>query len=594
MTPIDPETIHDVEGVPLHSVHRHDVVVVGAGLAAMRAAVEAAKDYDVAVVSKVFPTRSHSGAAQGGIAASLANEEEDHWEWHMFDTVKGSDYLGDQDGIEILVREAPVVVREFEHMGAPFSRTPDGRIAQRLFGGHTKNFGKGGPILRACYAADRTGHALLHTLYENCVKEGVRFYPEFYVLGLIVRDDVCSGVVAWDVVNGGVHVFHAKAVMFGTGGHARIFRIASISLSSTGDGPAMALRAGIPLEDMEFLQFHPTGLYIHGILVSEAARGEGGYLVNDAGERFMKKYAPDKMELAPRDVVSRAMQREIDEGRGIGGKDFIHLDLRHLGKDKIMTQLPQIHELAWKFMHVDCVTNPIPIQPTAHYSMGGIPTDNDCQVLADGKAKKVAGFYAAGECACVSVHGANRLGTNSLLEASLFGRRAGKSIVRFLRTEPALPDLPADAAKEAIEEIDGILSATGSEKTGAIRAEMQQQMTANCAVYRNGCNLEQLRAEVASLRERYGRIRIDDKGKTFNMDLIDALELGRMLDVTEIMVASALNRTESRGGHSRTDFPKRDDANWLKHTLAHRKNGAVAFDYKPVVITRFQPQERKY
>ncbi len=594
MTPIDPETVHDVEGVPVHNVHRHDVVVVGAGLAAMRAAVEAAGDYDVAVLSKVFPTRSHSGAAQGGIAASLANEEEDHWEWHMFDTVKGSDYLGDQDAIEILVKEAPIVVREFEHMGAPFSRTPDGRIAQRLFGGHTKDFGKGGPVLRACYAADRTGHALLHTLYENCVKKGVRFYPEFYVLGLIVRDDVCRGVVAWDVVNGGVHVFHAKAVMFGTGGHARIFRIASISLSSTGDGPAMALRAGIPLEDMEFLQFHPTGLYIHGILVSEAARGEGGYLINDAGERFMKKYAPDKMELAPRDVVSRAMQREIDEGRGIGGKDFIHLDLRHLGKEKIMTLLPQIHELAWKFMHVDCVADPIPIQPTAHYSMGGIPTDNDCHVLADGKSKKVAGFYAAGECACVSVHGANRLGTNSLLEASLFGRRAGKSVVRFLRAEPAFPELPADAAKEAIEEIDGILSATGTERTGAIRAEMQAQMTTNCAVFRNGCNLEALVAEVKKLRERYGRIRIEDKGKTFNMDLIDALELGRMLDVTEVMVASALNRTESRGGHSRTDFPKRDDANWLKHTLARRKGGAITFDYRPVAITRFQPKERKY
>jgi succinate dehydrogenase / fumarate reductase flavoprotein subunit len=398
----DPETVHDVIGVPVHNIHRHDVIVVGAGLAAMRAAVEASKEYDVAVVSKVFPTRSHSGAAQGGIAASLANEEEDHWEWHMFDTIKGSDYLGDQDAIEILVKEAPVVVREYEHMGAPFSRTPDGRIAQRMFGGHTKNFGKGGPILRACYAADRTGHVLLHTLYENCVKNAVRFYPEFYVLGLVVRDNVCSGVVAWDVVNGGVHVFHGNAVMFGTGGHARLYRIASISLSSTGDGQGMVLRAGLPLEDMEFLQFHPTGLYIHGILVSEAARGEGGYLLNDAGERFMKKYAPEKMELAPRDVTSRAIQKEIDEGRGIGGKDYVYLDLRHLGKDKIMTQLPQIHELAWKFIHVDCVKDPIPIQPTAHYSMGGIPTDNECRVLGDGKSKPVVGFFAAGECACVS------------------------------------------------------------------------------------------------------------------------------------------------------------------------------------------------
>ncbi|MGD1047117.1 MAG: succinate dehydrogenase flavoprotein subunit [Candidatus Krumholzibacteriaceae bacterium] len=594
MATLDPETVHDVEGVPVHSIHRHDVVIVGAGLAAMRAAVEASKEYDVAVVSKVFPTRSHSGAAQGGIAAALANEEEDHWEWHMFDTVKGSDYLGDQDAIEILVKEAPVVVREYEHMGAPFSRTPDGRIAQRMFGGHTKNFGKGGAILRACYAADRTGHVLLHTLYENCIKNGVRFYPEFYALGLIVRDNVCRGVVAWDVINGGVHVFHAKATMFGTGGHARVFRIASISLSSTGDGPSMVMRAGLPVEDMEFLQFHPTGLYVHGILVSEAARGEGGYLINDAGDRFMKKYAPDKMELAPRDVTSRAIQTEINEGRGIGGKDYVYLDLRHLGKEKIMTLLPQIHELAWKFIHVDCVKNPIPIQPTAHYSMGGIPTDNDCRVLGDGKSKPVVGFYAAGECACVSVHGANRLGTNSLLEASLFGRRAGKSIVRFLGEEPALPELPADAAKAAIAEIEGILASAGSERAGAIRAEMQARMTVDCAVFRNAANLRKLAEDVKGLRERYNRIRVDDKSREFNMDLIDALELGRMLDVVEVMVAGAIAREESRGAHSRTDFPKRDDARWLKHTLAWKKDGKVTFDSRPVVITRFQPKERTY
>jgi succinate dehydrogenase / fumarate reductase flavoprotein subunit len=594
MATLDPETIHDVEGVPVHNIHRHDVVIVGAGLAAMRAAVEASKDHDVAVVSKVFPTRSHSGAAQGGIAAALANEEEDHWEWHMFDTVKGSDYLGDQDAIEILVKEAPVVVREYEHMGAPFSRTPDGRIAQRMFGGHTKDFGKGGAILRACYAADRTGHVLLHTLYENCIKNGVRFYPEFYALALIVRDNVCRGVVAWDVVSGGVHVFHAKATMFGTGGHARVFRIASISLSSTGDGPSMVMRAGLPVEDMEFLQFHPTGLYIHGILVSEAARGEGGYLINDAGERFMKRYAPEKMELAPRDVTSRAIQTEINEGRGIGGKDYVYLDLRHLGKEKIMTLLPQIHELAWKFIHVDCVKDPIPIQPTAHYSMGGIPTDNDCRVLGDGKSKPVVGFFAAGECACVSVHGANRLGTNSLLEASLFGRRAGKSIVRFLREESAFPELPVDAAKAAIAEIDGILASAGSEKTGAIRAEMQNRMTSDCAVFRNAANLRKLAEDVKALRERYNRIRIDDKSRQFNMDLIDALELGRMLDVVEVMVAGAVAREESRGAHSRTDFPKRDDAKWLKHTLAWKKDGKVTFDYRPVVITRFQPKERTY
>ncbi|MCK4350038.1 MAG: FAD-binding protein, partial [Candidatus Krumholzibacteria bacterium] len=372
---IDPETIHDVEGVPVHSVHRHDVIIVGAGLAGMRAAVEVSEEFDVAVLSKVFPTRSHSGAAQGGIAASLANEEEDHWEWHMFDTIKGSDYLGDQDSIEIKVKEAPVVVREFEHYGTPFSRTPEGRIAQRKFGGHTKDFGRGGPILRACYAADRTGHALLHNLYEVCLKNEVRFYSEFYALSLIIRDNVCRGLVAWDVINGGVHVFHARAVMFGTGGYGKVYEITSNALANTGDGLSLVLRAGLPLEDMEFVQFHPTGLYLQGILVSEAARGEGGYIINDKGERFMERYAPDKMELAPRDLVSRSTQTEINEGRGIGGEAYVYCDLRHLGEDMIMKKLPQIHELAWKFLHVDCIKEPIPIQPTAHYSMGGIPTN---------------------------------------------------------------------------------------------------------------------------------------------------------------------------------------------------------------------------
>ena len=460
MTKFDPESISDVGGVPVHSVHRHDVVIVGAGLAGMRAAVEASAEFDVAVLSKIFPTRSHSGAAQGGIAAALANEEEDHWEWHMFDSVKGSDYLGDQDAIEVLVREAPIVVREFEHMGCPFSRTPEGRIAQRMFGGHTKDFGRGGPILRACYAADRTGHVLLHTLYEVCLRNQVRFYPEFYALSLIVRDGVCRGVVGWDVIGGGVHVFHAKAVLFGTGGYGQVFKINSNALASTGDGLSLALRAGVPLEDMEFVQFHPTGLYKSGILVSEAARGEGGYLTNDKGERFMERYAPSKMELAPRDLVSRSIQTEINEGRGIGGEAYVNCDLRHLGAEKIMTLLPQIHELATKFMDIDCIKEPIPIQPTAHYSMGGIPTDVDCRVLLDGTSKPLAGFYAAGECACVSVHGANRLGTNSCLEASLFGRRAGKAIVGFLRETRDFPELPSDAADAAIAEVERLLEAS--------------------------------------------------------------------------------------------------------------------------------------
>ena len=437
-------------------LHKHDCLIVGAGGAGLRAALEASLGVKTAVISQVFPTRSHTVSAQGGIGASLGNVEEDNWYWHMFDTVKGSDYLGDQDAIEILVKEAPVVVREFEHMGCPFSRTPEGRIAQRKFGGHTKDFGKGGPVLRACYAADRTGHVLLHTLYEQCVKNQVRFYSEFYALSLIVRDDVCRGVVAWDIIGGGVHVFHAKAVMFGTGGYGKVFSITSNALANTGDGLSLVLRAGLPLEDMEFVQFHPTGLYRQGILVSEAVRGEGGYLLNSKGERFMEKYAPSKMELAPRDLVARSIQTEINEGRGCGEEgDCVYVDIRHLGEEKIMKLLPQIHELAWKFLHVDCIKEPIPIQPTAHYSMGGIPVDLDGRVLADGKKKPVAGFYAAGECSCVSVHGANRLGTNSLLEASLFGRRAGKAIVRFLREGGGFPELPSDAARDALGEVEG-------------------------------------------------------------------------------------------------------------------------------------------
>jgi succinate dehydrogenase / fumarate reductase flavoprotein subunit len=594
MATIEPETIHDVDGVPIHSVHRHDVIIVGAGLAGMRAAVEASCEFDVAVLSKVFPTRSHSGAAQGGIAASLANEEEDHWEWHMFDTVKGSDYLGDQDAIEILVKEAPVVVREFEHFGTPFSRTPEGRIAQRKFGGHTKDFGRGGPILRACYAADRTGHALLHNLYEVCVKNGVRFYPEFYALSLIVRDGVCRGVVAWDVLGGGVHVFHAKAVMFGTGGYGKVYKITSNALANTGDGLSLVLRSGLPLEDMEFVQFHPTGLYLQGILVSEAARGEGGYLVNDKGERFMERYAPDKMELAPRDLVSRSIQTEINEGRGIGGEAYVYCDLRHLGIEAIMKKLPQIHELAWKFLHVDCTKEPIPIQPTAHYSMGGIPTDKSARVLADGKEKPVEGFYAAGECACVSVHGANRLGTNSLLEASLFGRRAGKSIVRFLRERRDFPELPADAAGAAIKEVEWFLSANGTERVADIREELQKRMTTECGIFRNSEKLKAMVSDLKNLEKRFKNIRIEDRSRTFNYDLLEAIELGHMLDFAEIIVSGAIAREESRGAHSRTDFPKRDDAKWLKHTLAWKDGDRIRFDYKPVVITRFQPKERTY
>ncbi len=566
--------------------HQHDIVIIGAGLAGLRAALETSQVADTAVLSKVFPTRSHSGAAQGGIAASLANASDDSWEVHMFDTVKGSDYLGDQDAIEILVKEAPATVIEFEHMGVPFSRNPDGTIAQRRFGGHSRP--------RACYAADYTGHVLLHTLYEQCIKHGVNFYSEFYVVSLIMNKGNCCGVVALDIIGGELHIFHSKAVMFATGGYGRAYKITSNAHANTGDGLSIVYRIGIPIEDMEFVQFHPTGLYQHGILVTEGARGEGGYLLNRDGERFMKRYAPEKMELAPRDLTARAEQTEINEGRGIDGKDYILIDLRHLGAEKIMERLPQIHDLALSFVGVDCIKEPVPIQPTAHYSMGGIPTNKHGQVVIDKDNTPVKGLYAAGECACVSVHGANRLGTNSQLEASLFGRRTGKTMAEFLQREEGFTPLPEDAAKPAEEEIAAILGNEGKESVAQIREELQVSMMDNCGIFRDEKKLQKELEIIKGLQERYKHIHIDDKGKRCNTDLIDALELGHLLDFVEVIVAGALNRTESRGSHYRTDYPKRDDENWLKHTLAYRTDKGPRFDYKKVVITRYQPTERKY
>ncbi len=588
------ERLHEPRGIPLHNLHRHDVVVVGAGLAGLSGALEAAKVGDVGVITKVFPTRSHSGAAQGGIAASLANEEEDHWEWHMFDTVKGSDYLGDQNAIEILVREAPSVVRGMEHMGCPFSRTEDGRVAQRKFGGHTKDFGKGGPVLRACYAADRTGHVLLHTLWEQCVKHQVRFYSEYFALSLIVKDKVCRGVVALDMATGEVHIFHARVVLLGTGGYGRAFSITSNSLANTGDGLGLVLRVGIPLEDMEFVQFHPTGLYPHGILITEGARGEGGHLINDKGERFMERYAPEKMELAPRDVISRAIQTEIDEGRGVGGKGYVHLDLRHIGADKIRELLPQIAEVVLKFVGVDITKAPIPIQPTAHYSMGGIPTDLDCHVLADGKGEILKGLYAAGECACVSVHGANRLGTNSLLEAALYGRRAGLALAQEVKEGLPFAELPEEAAEPTLKELEWLLGAGGEEIVADLRTRLQEEMMANCGVFRNEKDLSLLLETVKELQKRYQKIGIKDRSRCFNTELIEAIEFCYLLDFAELIVAGALNRQESRGAHARTDYRERDDANWLKHTLAFKTDQGIRFDYKPVTITRFKPKARVY
>ncbi len=565
--------------------HQYDVIVVGAGLAGLRAALEVSPVSKACVLTKVYPSRSHSGAAQGGIAAALGNASPDSLEEHIFDTVKGSDYLGDQDAIEILISEAPEIIYEYEHFGVPFDRLADGRLAQRPFGGHSRP--------RAVYCMDYTGHVLLHTLYEQCIKQEVKFFSEFYTMNLIIRDGVCRGVVAWDQQKGGLHVFHAKAVILGTGGYGRAFKITTNALANTGDGLALATQAGIPIEDIEFVQFHPTGLYKQGILLSEGARGEGAYLVNNLGQRFMEKYAPGKMELAPRDVISRSIQTEVDEGRGINGQDYVYLDIRHLGEQKILERIPQIKDLAQKYLGVDCVTAPVPIQPTAHYSMGGIPTTNDAEVLEDGKDKKVIGLYAAGECACVSVHGANRLGTNSLLEATLYGRRAGRSAVRFLR-DAVLAALPEDAPDSSLKRIDEIWAKNGQEMPAAIQKELQAAMTTGCGVFRQEEGLRVVQEKIRTLKERYQKIRAVDRNSIFNLDLIEAIELGNVLGFAEMIVAGAINRKESRGAHFRKDFPKRDDVNWLKHTLVYRDGDTLRFDYKPVRITRYQPQERKY
>nr|MBA2556492.1 succinate dehydrogenase flavoprotein subunit [Chloroflexota bacterium] len=545
------------------------------------------------VLSKIYPTRSHTGAAQGGICAALGNHEEDHWEWHMFDTVKGGDYLVDQDAAEVLAREAIETVIELEHMGLPFNRTPDGRIDQRRFGGHTRNYGEA-PVRRSCFAADRTGHMILQTLYQQCIKHGVRFFDEYHVVDLLVQGGLTRGVVAYRIADGELHVFQSASVLLATGGFGRMFQITSNAHGLSGDGCALAYRRGVPLEDMEFYQFHPTGIVGLGILLSEAARGEGGYLRNNDGERFMERYAARLMELAPRDVISRAIYMEVREGRGIDGQDFVHLDLTHLGRAVIDAKLPDITDFARVYQGIEPITQPVPVQPTAHYAMGGIPTDVEARVVIDEHNTVLPGLYAAGECACVSVHGANRLGTNSLIDILVFGRRAGRDMARYVGDGRDQPEVRTDAAEPVRAELEDLRSRRQGESVSRIRAELAEAMTADCGVFRTQATLDRMVHVIRSLQGRYRRARVQDQGRVFNTELLEARELGYMLDCAEATVASALARRESRGGHFREDFPERNDTDWLAHSLAYRAEGGPVLRYKPVTITRFEPKPRTY
>lgn len=570
---------------------RHDVIVVGSGLAGLRAALEVAGKADVALITKVYPTRSHSGAAQGGIGAALGNEEPDSWEWHMYDTVKGGDYLTDQDAAEVLAGDAVRAIYELEHMGVPFNRTAEGKIAQRAFGGHTKNFGAA-PVKRACYAADRTGRVILDTLHGEAIRRGVTVYSEFYLLDLVLAHGRTAGVVVYELATGALLAIEAPAVLLATGGFGKVYKVTSNCHANTGDGVFLAYQAGIPLEDLEFVQFHPTGIHGLGVLISEAARGEGGVLRNGPGERFMEKYAPTIKDLAPRDMVSRAILTEIGQGRGIDGKDFVHLDLTHLGKEKIAEKLSDITSFVRIYLGLDTAADPIPVAPTCHYMMGGVPTDVDGRVLrSDGRV--VQGLYAAGECACISVHGANRLGCNSLVDLVVFGRRAGKKIAKDL-SELERVELPADRTDKVREKIERLKGRQTGEKPHELREAMQRTMTDRCSVFRNEADLKKALSELEELGQRYSRVVIDNRGEMFNTDLMEVLELESLLGLAQLTVISAIARTESRGAHFREDYPDRDDENWLKHTLVEKTAKAPKVSYKPVSITRFEPKARTY
>ncbi len=589
--------------------HTFDAVIVGAGGAGLMAALYASKSANVAVISKLYPTRSHTGAAQGGIGAALGNMEEDHWEWHAYDTVKGSDYLADQDAVDVLCKEAVDTVVELEHMGLPFDRYPDGTISQRRFGGHTNNE-TGKPVQRACHAADRTGHMILQTLYQQCIKNKVNFFDEFHVVDLIKVDNTVRGVVAIEISTGEFHVFHSKAVHFATGGWGRCWEVTSNAHSLTGDGAAICLRRGVPLEDMEFFQFHPTGIFRLGVLITEGVRGEGGVLINNEGERFMERYAPTIKDLASRDVVSRAIFLEVQAGRGINGQNYVHLDIRpetvnhyfeqagesrRIDRDYIEAKLPDIADFTRTYLGVDPVTEPMPVQPTAHYAMGGIPTDVDGRVLANVDGSLIDGLYAAGECACVSVHGANRLGTNSLVDLVVFGRRSGKHMAEYCNQADLLP-LPEDPAGEVMAEFERIRNGSGGVKAAELRSKMQKTMTANVGVFRTDETMGTAVKDLKELREAYSRnIQIDDKGQKFNTDLLEAWELGCLLELAEVTAESAKARPESRGGHARDDYQKRNDKEWLKHTFYIRTDdGGFRLDYKPVTLGRYEPKERVY
>lgn len=593
--------------------HQYEVIIVGGGGAGLMAALYASRGAKTAVLSKLYPIRSHTGAAQGGVGAALGSEEEDRSEWHTFDTVKGSDYLGDQDSIEFMCEEAVATVYDLEHMGLPFDRTPTGKIAQRPFGGHTNNE-TGKPVRRAAYAADRTGHMILQTLYQQCIKYNVTFFDEFQVLDVLVEGGVTAGVVAAELATGEIHVFQAKAVIFATGGHGRVWSITSNAHSYTGDGIAITLRRGVPAEDMEFFQFHPTGIYKMGILITEGVRGEGGVLINDLGERFMDKYAPSVKDLASRDVVSRAMYLEMREGRGIGGKRFLYLDVRpevvnkyaesdgrvnpdgtpyRVTGEQILAKLPDIIDFTRTYLAVDPITQPMPVQPTAHYAMGGIPTNMYGEVLVDSENTVLPGLYAAGEVACVSVHGANRLGTNSLLDIVVFGKQSGIRAAEYAKSA-GFPSLPKEPAGFVQEQLNALRGGDDRGKVSRIRREMQELMFDDVGVFRIEEGMAQAVEGLRELKERYKHVRVHDEGMVFNTDLYEAWELGCLLDIAEVTAVSALARRESRGAHAREDYPKRLDEEWLKHTLAHLETDGVRLDYKPVTITRFKPMERVY